>query len=165
MRNLTAALLVILALSGCSVFSGGQSAGSGKEDEAMSYLEQGRPKAALAAADDLVARQPENYQHYLDRSAVHLVLRDYAQAWADNAKALEVFTAGQNRYPAKERSYRLAKIHESMALTALVASRRAESGAEKARLEKEYEANEARVRELDQETWKNLRGLAGHPVE
>ena len=165
MRHLSAVLVMAVLVSGCSAALGGKSDQAARQGEVMAYLDQGRPKAALATADELVAQYPENYQHYLDRGAVYLVLREYSQAASDNLKALEVFGAGKDRYPAKERSYRLAKIHESMALTALVASRRTGDPAEKARLEKEYADNEAKVRELDEETWKNLRGLTGGAVE
>lgn len=165
MRILILSLCLTALCGGCSALSGSKSPHASTSQEVMLYLDQNRPKAALAAADELVAQAPEDYQSYLTRSAVHLVLRDYAQAQADNARALEVFTASAGRYPEKERGYRQAKIRESMALTALVASRRAQDPAERERLRKQFEAEAAQVKELDEDTWKNLRGLIGQQVD
>lgn len=162
-----AALALTAALAGCSLFSSsgaGSQKPSPRQDAVLGYLDSGRPKAALVEADQLVAEAPDDYQSYLTRNAVQLVLRDNEAAQADNAKALQVFEANQGRYPEKERNYRLAKIHESMALTALVASRRATDPAARASLEAQYREHADTVRQLDEDTWKNLRGLAGESV-
>ncbi|WP_243363950.1 hypothetical protein [Fundidesulfovibrio terrae] len=160
-----AVLALSLALGGCSMFGGsGKKEPSGKELQVMEFLDAGKPKAALVAADELVAQSPDDYQSYLTRNAVYLVLRDYASARADNDKALEVYQANPSRYPEKERNYRLAKVYESFALTALIASRRASDQAERERLEGDFKTYSDKVKELDEETWKNLRGLMGERV-
>lgn len=167
MRILMISLLLGVSLSGCSMFSGDPGAGrapSGKAEQVAAFLDAGRDKAALVVANEMVAESPEDYQSYLTRNTVYLVLRDYAAARADNDKALEVFNASRQRYPEKERSYRLAKIHESFALTALLASRRTADPTERKRLAAQYAEHSEIVRTLDEETWKNLRGLAGETI-
>ncbi|KAF0232842.1 MAG: hypothetical protein FD177_2199 [Desulfovibrionaceae bacterium] len=167
MRILMMLLALSLSLSGCSMFSSDSSSKrdlSGKPEQVAAFLDAGRDKAALVVANEIVAESPEDYQSYLTRNTVHLVLRDYAAARADNDKALEVYNASQQRYPEKERSYRLAKIHESFALTALLASRRTADPAERKRLEAQFAEQSEIVRTLDEETWKNLRGLAGEKI-
>ena len=168
MRRLTTLLTVLTLaalLGGCSLFSSGKGRSeSPRQLKVIEYLDAGRPKAALAEADDLVAEAPDDYQSFLTRNAVHLVLRDYEAAQADNARALEVYEAHKDRYSEKERNYRLAKIHESFALTALVASRRTADPELSARMEAQYRTHAETVRQLDEETWKNLRGLAGEKV-
>lgn len=167
MRILMMLLAFSLSLSGCSMFSSDSSSKrdlSGKPEQVAAFLDAGRDKAALVVANEIVAESPEDYQSYLTRNTVHLVLRDYVAARADNDKALEVYNAAQQRYPEKERSYRLAKIHESFALTALLASRRTADPAERKRLEAQFAEQSEIVRTLDEETWKNLRGLAGEKV-
>ncbi|MFP5240675.1 MAG: hypothetical protein ACLGQW_12665 [Acidobacteriota bacterium] len=154
-----------LALTGCSMFGGAKPQQLARQDQVLEFLDAGKPKAALVVADELVAEAPDDYRSYLTRNTVYLVLKDFAAASADNEKALQVFEAGQSRYPQKERAYRMAKIQESFALTALLASRRASDPAERKRLENEFEARSAKVKELDQETWTNLRGIAGQPVD
>jgi len=162
---LTLTLALSLVLGGCSLFGGsGKKEPSGKQVQVMEFLDAGKPKAALVAADELVAQSPDDYQSYLTRNTVYLVLRDYDQARADNEKALEVYQASQSRYAEKERGFRLAKIYESFALTALVASRRAGDQAGREKLEAEFGKYSDTVKELDEETWKNLRGLAGEHV-
>lgn len=167
MRVLMMLLVLSLSLSGCSLFSrdsGSKRDSSGKAEQVAAFLDAGRDKAALVVANELVAESPEDYQGYLTRNTVHLVMRDYPAARADNEKALEVYNAAQQRYPEKERSYRLAKIHESFALTALLASRRTADPAERKRLEAQFAEQSEIVRALDEETWKNLRGLAGEKI-
>jgi len=167
MRILMMLLILGLSLSGCSLFSGDAGSrrdSSGKPEQVAAFLDAGRDKAALVVANEIVAEAPEDYQSYLTRNTVYLVLRDYAAARADNDKALEVYNASQQRYPEKERSYRLAKIHESFALTALLASRRTADPAERKRLEAQFAEQSEIVRTLDEETWKNLRGLAGEKI-
>lgn len=167
MRILMMLLVLGLSLSGCSMFSGDSGSkrdSSGKPEQVAAFLDAGRDKAALVVANEIVAESPDDYQSYLTRNTVYLVLRDYAAARADNDKALEVYNASPQRYPEKERSYRLAKIHESFALTALLASRRAADPAERKRLEAQFAEQSEIVRSLDEETWKNLRGLAGEKV-
>lgn len=167
MRILMMLLVLGLPLTGCSMFSGDPASkrdSSGKPEQVAAFLDAGRDKAALVVANEIVAESPEDYQSYLTRNTVYLVLRDYAAARADNDKALEVYSASQQRYPEKERSYRLAKIHESFALTALLASRRSADPAERKRLEAQFAEQSEIVRTLDEETWKNLRGLAGEKI-
>ena len=164
MRMHIACLALIMAVSGCSVMSGGKREHSDKQLEVIEFLDAGRPKAALVVADELVTEAPGDYQSYLTRNTVSLVLHDYAQAQADNAKALEVFEASRDHYPENERNYRLAKIHESFALTALIASRKAQSPDERKQLEELFSQHAQKVKELDEDTWKNLRGLTGEPV-
>jgi len=164
MRLIISFLIAAFFVCGCSLVSGPKKELSSKQLQVLEFLDAGRPKAALVTADQLVAESPEDYQSYLTRNAVHLVLRDYAQAQADNEKALEVFQAGSSRYPEKERNYRLAKIHESIALTALIASRRAQDPQERKRLEGLFSEQAEKVKALDEETWKNMRGLAGEQV-
>jgi len=165
MNFLAALILAALLSQGCSAFSGrSPDSGSTLQLEVLEYLDSGRPKAALAAADQLVVEAPDDYNSYLTRNAVHLVLRDFENARADNEKALRVFEANRDRYPQKERDYRLAKIHESMALTELVASRRARDASERKSLEDRFREEAAKVKALDEETWKNLQGLTGQSV-
>jgi hypothetical protein len=161
--TVTFALLLMLTLvpAGCSTFSGKAEARTDKQTQVMEFLDAGKPKAALTTADDLVAESPDDYRNYLLRNAVQIVLRDYASARADNDKALEVFEATKTRYPEKERNLRLARIHESMALTALIASRRAPDEAERKRLEGVCEQEAAQVKALDEDTWNHLRGMTG----
>lgn len=160
-RLALAALTVAIVLCGCSVFSGAKKEPSGKELQVMEFLDAGRPKAALVVADELVAEAPEDYQSYLTRNAVHLVLHDYAKAQADNEKALEVYQATRSRYPEKERAYREAKIYENFALTALIASRRAGDEAERRKLEGQFAQYSEKVKALDEDIWKDLQGLTG----
>jgi len=163
MRLILVAMLA-LAVSGCSMFGGSKPRQLTKQDRVLEFLDAGKPKAALVTADELVAEVPDDYQSYLTRNAVNLVLRDFPAASADNAKALQVYEANQGRYPQKERAYRLAKIRESFALTALLASRRATDPQERKRLEADFEEQAAKVKELDEETWINLRGITGQGV-
>jgi len=165
MRIIISILVAAFFLCSCSMVSGPKKEPSGKQLQVLEFLDAGRPKAALVTADQLVEQSPEDYQSYLTRNAVYLVLRDYAKAQADNEKALEVFQANPARYPEKERNYRLAKIHESFALTALIASRRASDPQERKRLEGLFGEHAEKVKALDEETWKNMRGLAGEKVE
>ncbi|MFZ5427166.1 MAG: hypothetical protein ACOZEN_09330 [Thermodesulfobacteriota bacterium] len=165
MTLLAPMLLAALLSLGCSTFSGrSQESGRSLQAEVLEYLDAGRPKAALAAADQLVLEAPDDYNSYLTRNAVHLVLRDFESARADNEKALSVFEANRDSYPEKERNYRQAKIHESMALTELVASRRARDSSERQALEARFREQAAKVKALDEETWKNLQGLTGQAV-
>jgi hypothetical protein len=164
MTPILAVLALSLVLGGCSVFGGSKKEPTPRQLQVMEFLDAGKPKAALVAADELVAQSPDDYQSYLTRNAVYLVLRDYAAARADNDKALEVYQASQSRYAENERNYRLAKIYESFALTALIASRRAEGQAEREKLEADFRTYADKVKELDEETWKNLRGLMGEHV-
>uniref|UniRef100_A0A7C4AI54 Tetratricopeptide repeat protein n=1 Tax=Fundidesulfovibrio putealis TaxID=270496 RepID=A0A7C4AI54_9BACT len=161
-------LCLCLVLTGCSLFGSSSSGVSapaqpGKREQVMEFLDAGRAKAALVVADELVRDEPDDYQNWLTRNAVRVVLRDYEGAQADNAKALEVFEATRNRFPQAQRNYRLAKIEESMALTALIASRRAESADKRLELEKAFELHAAKVKELDEELWNGLRVLSGKP--
>jgi hypothetical protein len=162
---LTLLLTLGLAPAGCSMFSGKDQPQPDKQDQVMEFLDAGKPKAALVSADELVAQAPDDYRSYLARNTVQIVLQDFAKAQADNDKALEVFEATKTRYPETERNYRLANIHESMALTALIASRRAQDEAERKRLEGVYEQQAAQVKELDEDTWKHLCGLIGKKVD
>lgn len=170
MRILMMLLILAFSVTGCSLFSGGpgdtgsKRDSSDKNEQVAAFLDAGRGKAALVVANELVEEAPDDYGSYLTRNTVHLVLRDYPSAQADNEKALETYNASMLRYPEKERSYRLAKIHESMALTALLASRRATDEAQRKSLEAKYAEHAELVRQLDEETWKNLRGLAGEKV-
>lgn len=165
MRRMTLLAIMILAsilAQGCSTFSGKpQESGRSLQLEVLEYLDAGRPKAALAAADQLVAQAPDDYNSYLTRNAVHIVLKDFESARSDNEKALSVYEAKRERYPEKERNYRQAKIHESMALTELVASRRARDSSERQALEARFREQAAKVKALDEDTWKNLQGLTG----
>lgn len=157
----TALLLASVSLAGCSMFSKSRPETPTKKVQVMEFLDAGRPKAALPVADELVAEAPDDFQGYLTRNTVYLVLHDFDKARADNAKALEVFNASKNRYPEKEQNYLLAKIYESFALTALLASRAAPDEDARKRMEAEFVLNAQKVKELDEQTWNNLRGLTG----
>lgn len=156
--------LFVLALAGCSAITGGKSPAATKQAKILELVDAGKAKAALVLADELVAEAPADYQGYLTRNTVRLVLRDYPGALEDCKKALETFEASKSRYPAKDLAVREAKIRESWALTALVAARRASGAAEKRSLAAVFAEQSAKVKELDEETWKNLRGMAGESV-
>ena len=162
--RVTLLLALVLAVSGCSMLPGAKREQSPKQLTVLEFLDAGRPKAALVVANELVTEAPDDYQSYLTRNAVYLVLQDYTQAQVDNAKALEKFEASKDRYPEKERNYRLAKIHESFALTALIASRRAQDPEDRKQLEAFFVKHVQMVKELDEDTWKNMQGLTGEPA-
>jgi hypothetical protein len=162
---LTCCTLLALALAGCSAVTGGKSPAASKQAKVLELVDAGKAKAALVLADELVAEAPADYQSYLTRNTVRLVLRDYPGALEDCRKALDTFEAARTRYPAKELAVREAKIREGWALTALVASRRAAEAAEKKSLDAVFAEQSAKVKELDEETFKNLRGMAGESVE
>lgn len=158
-------LLALLVLAGCAAKTKTPAQPSDAKASIAAYLDMDRPKAALALADELVATNPADYENHLTRNAVHLALRDYQAAMTDNENALAAFEAGQKAYPEKSRPVRLAGIHESFALTALIAATRAADPAERQRWQALFVQHAKLVRELDADTWRHLQGMLGRAPE
>ena len=159
-------LMCMLALlAACSVVSPKKQVQDESHEKIMEYIDMGRPKAALSMADELVAAKPSEYESYLTRNAVNLALRDYDAAMRDNEAALKAYEAQAQAYPEAQRNVRLAKIHESFALTALIAADRAKDKEAKRRLEDQFRNHAKLVQSLDEGTYKHLRGLLGDTVE
>lgn len=156
-----------MVMAGCSI--GSTTTKRSEADESLAqltqYLDTGHPKAALGVANQLVAAQPENYEHYLTRNTVYLALRDFPAAMQDNEAALKAFEVNPAAYTQQERPARLASIHESFAITALLAAKDEKDVAKRKEWAKIYEEHAARVKELDVETYRHLRGLQGESVE
>jgi len=161
---LAGALAVVLA--GCSIFStSGRGEAGGSQDQLTEYLDTGHPKAALGLADQLVAEQPENYERYLTRNTVYLAMHDFDAAMKDNEAALKAYEANPAAYTEQERPARLAAIHESFAITALLAAKAETVVGKRKEWAKIYEEHAAKVKELDAETYRHLRGMQGEAVE
>ncbi|GAB6038724.1 hypothetical protein JCM15519_32830 [Fundidesulfovibrio butyratiphilus] len=160
------ALLVVctlIVLCSCSWASSKNAETETKQqkDKINEYLDMGRPKAALGVVDEMIAANPASYENYLTRNAVHLAMRDYDAARIDNEEALKAYKAQTNTFPEKERPVRLARIHESFALTALLASERAKDPQTKKNLEEEFRRHANTVRDLDEATYRHLRAMLG----
>ena len=170
MRGWLKALAVIVAmataLAGCSTVSkSSRSNADDRMDELAGYLDTGHPKAALGLANEMVADQPGNYERYLTRNTVNLALRDFTEAMNDNEAALKAYEANPAAYTEQERPARLAGIHESFAITALVAAKDETVAGKRKEWAKIYEEHAAKVKELDAETYRHLQALQGEAVE
>jgi len=159
------ALLVVctlFVLCSCSWASSKQAdPATQQKDKINEYLDMGRPKAALGVLEEMIAADPTAYENYLTRNAVHLAMRDFDAAMADNEEALKAFEGKAKTFPERERPVRLARIHESFALTALLASERTKDPQAKKKLEEEFRKHAKEVQNLDEATYRHLRAILG----
>lgn len=158
--------VLAMALAGCSTSSTAKHTdGDDSLDQLTEYLDTGHLKAALSLANELVAAQPDNYERYLTRNTVYLAMHDFAEAMKDNDAALKSFEANPAAYPEAQRPARFARIHESFAITALVAAKAETVVGKRKEWANIYEEHAAKVKDLDGETYRHLRGLQGEVVE
>ena len=165
-RSLALALFVLMAanLAGC-VTAGGAAFLTIKriraEDQrrVMALLDEGKPEDALTAANTMVSKAPEDYQGYLTRGTVQIVLKHYDMAQTDNAQALQLFETNETNLPQKEHAVELAKIHESLAWTAYLAAKQAPDDTQFQRWKQVFEEQADIVKGLDQATWMHMRDM------
>ncbi len=166
LKTLAVMAAFALALAGCSTKQAASQAEPGDSlDMLTQYLDSGHPKAALGLADERIAAQPSNYERYLTRNTVSLALHDFTEAMKDNEAALKAYEANPAAYPQNERPARLAAIHESFAITALLAAKDEKVVGKRKEWAKIYEDHAAKVKELDLPTYNHLRALQGEAVE
>jgi len=165
-RFLTLPLVVILLLNlaGC-VTAGGiaflkiKRIKTEDRDHVTALLDAHKSDEALTLADQMVAGAPDDYQGYTLRSTVHLALRQYDAAQADNVKALQLFEKNGDDSAKEPRAAIQAGIHENMALTALIAARRAPDDAQYQHWIKNFTEEAEKVKTLDKATWEHMRHM------
>jgi len=162
-RSLVLIVIVFSGLAGCSFFPNSARMDPADENRVMGLLNDQKPDEALAVANKTVAGAPEDFQTYRTRSTVYLALRRYDEAQIDNVKALQLIETGKSELPKEKQPATLAQIHESMALTALIAARRAPDEVRYERWIKVFQEQADRVKKLDPATWTHMRDVVESP--
>ena len=116
-------------------------------------------KQAQGAADELIARDPGNYEHYLLRARIYSALREYPKSVEDNENALQIFHDKVDKYKAEEQNVRLAKIYENLAFTYLAAELNTKDEAKKKEFDGKFYEFLKKVKDHDQATFEHAVGI------
>ena len=161
---LVLAALLAVNLAGC-VTAGGMAflkikrIKTADRQHVLALLDENKPAEALKAANTMISGAPEDYQGYLTRNTVYLVLKQYDTAQTDNTTALQLFEKNETQLPQNEHAVELAKIHESLAWTAYLAAKEAPDDARFQRWKQIFEEQADIVKTLDQPTWLHMRDM------